>query len=177
MAALLAPGTKIQLIPHIEMTKPMRILVTLEERLSQTRLMGFLGREVSPFMTNIIFERFQGHGDITVGDWPPLAQYTERIKRTMGAPRNAPNIRTGQMLNHLMHDHDVEPTADGALLRIPGSSTPEMQKKIRTAQEGDDGSNNPFGSSTPPRPVLSWGAMEEAGINALFDRYLWAGLH
>ena len=51
-----------------------------------------------------------------------------------------------------------------------------MEKKIRTAQEGDSGANNPIGGATPPRPVLAIGEFEEHAIARMFDAYLWTGL-
>ena len=171
-------GPRIIVSPMVDGKGPMKMLNTLDDRLSTTRLMWFLNRYVSPFMADVIVDRFAYAGDSSVGGpWPPLAESTERLKRSLGAPSDAPNERSGEMMAHLAYDHDVEPWALGALLRIPGSSDRIMEKKIRTAQEGESASDNLFGGSTPPRPVLGMGTREEAGIAKLFDVYLWTGLH
>jgi hypothetical protein len=171
-------GPKIIVTPIVDGKGPMRMLNTLEHRLGTTELMWFLQKYVSPFMADVIVDRFAYAGDASVGGpWPPLAEYTERLKRSLGAPPDAPNERSGEMMHHLAYDHDVEPWALGALIRIPGSSDQLMEKKIRVAQEGDSGGSNPFGGGgTPPRPVLGMGLHEEAGISKLFDAYLWTGL-
>ena len=63
--------------------------------------MWFLRTVVSPYMGDVIVDRFAYGGDKAVGGpWPPLAAYTERLKRSMGAPSDAPNERTGDMLHH-----------------------------------------------------------------------------
>lgn len=177
MAVMNLGGSPVIITPVVDAKGPMKMISTLEERLSTPRLMWFLGRVVGPFMGNIIEKRFASHGDATVGGtWAPLTSYTERLKRAMGAPSNSPNVRTGEMLAHLVNDHAIEAFPLGALIRIPGSSTPAMEKKIRTAQEGEEAGSNAFGRSTPARPVLALGEIEEAGISKLFDAYLWFGL-
>ena len=163
-------------IVQIDANGPKTILATLEDRLGQHRLMWFLDTVVSPWMGNVIVDRFAYEGDKTVGGpWPPLAAYTVRLKRSLGFDEFI-NERTGQMMNHLAYNHAVEPWAMGALLRIPDRSDALMEKKIRTAQEGESAANNPIGGATPPRPVLGLGETEEVGINRLFDTYLWAGI-
>jgi hypothetical protein len=163
--------------PIVDAKGPKKIVRNLENRLSQDRLMWFLARIVSPFMADVIVDRFAYGGDMSVGGpWPPLAAYTERLKRTLGAPADAPNERSGEMLRHLAYDHAIEPWALGALLRIPGNSDDKMEKKLRTAQFGEPAGANPFGGATPPRPVLGIGEFEEAQINRLFDSYLWTSL-
>ena len=160
----------------VNASKPLNMLETLEDRLSSRRLMWFLGAVVSPFMGNVIVDRFAYEGDRTVGGpWPPLAAYTVRLKRSLGYDDSI-NERTGDMMHHLAYNHAVEPWAGGALLRIPDRSDALMEKKLRTAQEGDSGASNPIGGATPPRPVLGMGQTEETGIDRLFDTYLWAGL-
>ena len=163
-------------VVSVNASQPLNILETLEERLGQHRLMWFLDTVISPFMGNVIVDRFAYEGDKTVGGpWPPLAAYTVRLKRSMGYGDEI-NERTGKMLHHLAYDHAVEPWAMGALLRIPDRSDAQMEKKIRTAQEGQDAASNPIGGATPPRPVLGMGTTEEVGIDRLFNTYLWAGL-
>jgi hypothetical protein len=156
---------------------PLRVIATLEQRLGQNQLMWFLNKYVSPFMADVIVDRFAYAGDASVGGpWPPLAEYTERLKRSMGAPADAPNERTGDLMYHLAYEHSIEPWVGGALIRIPGRSNALEEKKIRTAQEGESAADNPFGGATPPRPVLGLGEFEEAGVNRLFHEYLWGGL-
>jgi len=170
-------GVPIVISPVVDAKGPMKMIATLESRLGQTRLMWFLQNVVSPYMSDVIVDRFAYGGDKTVGGpWPPLSEYTERLKRTMGAPSDAPNERTGTLLHHLTYDHAVEPWSLGALLRIPDQSDALMEKKIRTAQEGESDADNPFGGATPPRPVLGLGQTEEVMIDRMFDSYLWAGL-
>ena len=163
-------------IISIDAQGPKTILATLDDRLTQRRLMWFLGTVVSPWMGDVIVERFAFEGDQTVGGpWAPLAEYTVRLKRALGYEEFI-NERTGDLLHHLAYDHAVEPWAMGALLRIPDRSDAIMEKKIRTAQEGESAASNPIGGATPPRPVLGIGAYEEAGVNQLFDSYLWTGI-
>jgi len=169
-------GIPVFITPIIDIKGPERILVNLERRLSQTELMWFLRTVVSPFMADVIVDRFAYAGDATVGMWPSLADYTEKLKRTLGAPSNAPNERTGDLLYHLAYEHAVEPWVGGAQLRIPGNSDDLEKKKIRTAQEGEPASANPFGGATPPRPVLGWGEREEQALTIMFNLYLWSGL-
>jgi hypothetical protein len=164
-------------VVSINASKPLNILETLEDRLSQRRLMWFLDNVASPFMGDVIVDRFAYEGDKTVGGpWPPLAAYTVRLKRSMGMDDGI-NERTGGMLHHLAYDHAVEPWTLGALLRIPDRSDALMEKKIRTAQEGESAAANPLGGATPPRPVLGMGTTEELGLGRLFDTYLWAGIN
>lgn len=171
------PQGRLVITPIVDGRGPMKILNTLHERLSTNRTMWFLRQVVSPWMGDLIVDRFAYAGDASVGGpWPPLAEYTERLKRSLGAPPDAPNERTGGMMAHLAYNHAVEPWAMGALLRIPDRSDGLMEKKIRTAQEGESASENPFGGSTPPRPVLAIGRREEIGLQALFDSYLWTGI-
>ena len=115
----------------IDVKGPNRILVNLDRRLSQTELMGFLKNVISPFVGDIIVDRFAYSGDATVGMWPSLAAYTERLKKTLGAPANAPNERTGDLMYHLAYEHAVEPWVGGALLRIPGSSDDWRRRRSR----------------------------------------------
>lgn len=172
-----AKGIPIVISPVVDAKGPMKMIATLESRLSQTRLMWFLSNVVSPYMSDVIVDRFAYAGDKTVGGpWPPLAEYTERLKRSMGAPADAPEERTGALLHHLAYDHAVEPWSLGAQLRIPDQSDALMEKKIRTAQEGESAADNPFGGATPPRPVLGIGQTEEVMIDRMFDSYLWSGL-
>lgn len=152
------------------------VVDTLEDRLSDTRLMWFLDKVVSPYLSDVIVDRFAYEGDAASGPWPPLAVYTERLKRWLGAPSDAPNERSGDMMAHLAYDHAVEPWALGALLRIPDRSDAAMEKKLRTAQEGEPAGSNPFGGDTPPRPVLAMSEREEAAIQRMFDTYLWTSL-
>jgi hypothetical protein len=153
---------------------PLRTFATLEQRLGQSHLMWWLQTQVSPFMGDVIVDRFAYGGDASVGGpWPPLAAYTEKLKRSIGAPANAPNERTGDLMYHLAYEHSVEPWIGGALLRVPGRSDALEEKKIRTLQEGEAAGANPFGGATPPRPVLGIGEYEEVGIQRLFDNYLW----
>jgi hypothetical protein len=177
MNAGFMPQGRLVVTPIVDARGPMKTVATLESRLSQTRLMWFLRHVVSPWMADVIVDRFAYAGDKTVGGpWPPLAAYTERLKRTLGAPSDAPNERSGQMMYHLAYNHAVEPWTMGALLRIPGRSDALMEKKIRVAQQGEPPGSNPFGGDTPPRPVLGLGEFEEAGIAKLFDTYLWTSL-
>jgi len=170
-------GSPIIVTPIVDAKGPMKMVATLEDRLSQTRLMWFLEKIVSPYMGDVIVDRFAWGGDKTVGGpWPPLAAYTERLKRSLGAPGDAPNERSGDMLYHLTYNHAVEPWSLGAQLRIPDHSDAAMEKKIRTAQEGESAAANPFGGATPPRPVLAVGEQDEVAINEMFDAYLWTSL-
>jgi hypothetical protein len=162
--------------PIVDAKGPIKMVDTVADRLSTTRLMWFLEKYVSPYMGDIIVDRFAMEGDAASGPWPPLALYTERLKRALGAPSDAPNERSGDMIAHLAYDHAVEAFPLGALLRIPDRSDPTMEKKIRTAQEGEPAGSNPFGGDTPARPVLALGEHEEAVIQQLFDTYLWTGL-
>jgi hypothetical protein len=167
----------VQPIINVDAKGPLKLTSNLEHRLSQARLQWFLRSVVSPYMSDVIVDRFAWGGDKTVGGpWPPLAAYTEKLKRSMGAPSDAPNERTGDMLHHLAYDHAVEPWTMGALLRIPDRSDGQMEKKIQTAQEGESAGSNPFGGETPPRPVLGIGPTEEQVIDRMFDTYLWGGL-
>jgi hypothetical protein len=172
-----SPDVPITVTPIIDAKGPMRLTATLDHRLAQSQLMWFLQMKVSPYMGDRMVERFAWGGDKSVGGpWPPLAAYTERLKRSLGAPPDAPNERSGDMLHHLAYDHAVEPWSLGALLRIPDQSDATMEKKIRVAQEGQSAASNPLGGSTPPRPVLGLGETEEAMIGRMFDSYLWGGL-
>jgi hypothetical protein len=177
MMPLLTAGGPIVVSPVVDAKGPMKAIATLEARLSQERLLWFMRTIVSPYMSDVIVDRFAYGGDASVGGpWPPLSAYTERLKRSLGAPADAPNERSGEMLAHLAYDHAVETWALGAELRIPDRSDAAMEKKLRTAQQGQKASDNPIGGATPPRPVLAIGEFEEAGIARLFDSYLWNGL-
>lgn len=167
----------IVITPLVDAKGPLKISANLEHRLGMNQLMAFMRAVISPYMSDVIVERFAFGGDKTVGGpWPPLAVYTEKLKRAMGAPSDAPNERTGAMLHHLAYDHAIEPGPLGPVLRIPDRSDAGMENKIRTAQEGEAAGSNPFGGGTPPRPVLAIGLTEEVAIDRMFNAYLWAGL-
>ena len=177
MAVMNMGGVPVVITPIVDAKGPMKVVGTLADRLGEQRLMWFMDRVVSPFMGEIFEKRFDQHGDETVGGpWRPLTSYTERLKRSLGFPADAPNVRTGDLKHHLMHDHAVGAFPGGVYLRIPGDSSPLQEKKMRTAQFGEDAGANKFGRSTPPRKILGLGAVEEVGINKLFDSYLWFGL-
>jgi hypothetical protein len=170
-------GSQIIIQPVVDASGPMKIIANLEHRLATTQLMWFLQKIVSPYLGDVMVDRFAYSGDKAVGGpWPPLAAYTERLKRSLGAPADAPNERSGDMLAHLAYDHAVEPFPLGALLRIPDKSDGLMEKKIRVAQEGLSDADNPIGGATPPRPVLGIGDTEEQVIDKMFDAYLWSGV-
>lgn len=171
------PQGGLTVTPIVDARGPLKILATLDKRLSQTGLMWFLEKRVSPYMSDVMVDRFAYAGDKAVGGpWPPLAAYTERLKRSLGAPGDAPNERSGDMLYHLTYNHAVEAWSLGAQLRIPDHSDQAMEKKIRTAQEGESTASNPFGGATPPRPVLAVSEQDEIVIQQMFDSYLWTSL-
>jgi hypothetical protein len=171
-------GSPIIITPVVDASGPMKIVHNLETRLGEGQLMGFLRTVVSPYMGDQIVQRFAYGGDKAVGGpWPPLAAYTERLKRSLGAPSDAPNERTGDMMAHLAYDHHIGPLGLlGAELRIPDKSDGLMEKKIRVAQEGESAESNPIGGATPARPVLGISDTDEKTIAALFDAYLWTGI-
>ncbi len=80
-----------------------------------------------------------GHYQVEAGEfpaWAPLADSTEAEKARMGAPADAPLLRTGELLASF--SHQLESDTEGVF----GSTDPVLQY-----QE--------FGTATiPPRPVL-----------------------
>jgi hypothetical protein len=153
----------------VDQTSVQQLLTMSELAVSPPQLVLWMERRVQPYLADKIVERFAYNGTDGV-DWLPLQESTLRIRHSMGQYDDfAINERTGEMMEWLVGNHQIETDPLGATLTIPGDMGDEvMQKKIQTAQEGRSEFNPLFGdvSHTPPRPVLAIGANDEKQIMA-----------
>lgn len=125
-------------------------------RLSGYNLSLFLKEKAHPQFADEIFDRFAQRGDSKVGQWEPLTDATQDIRRALGFNGPDPiNVRTGDMFLFVTEHYDLNVGETYAEMDIPGNTNdPLLQRKLTTAQEGSD--DNPLGyGPTPPRPVMA----------------------
>jgi hypothetical protein len=128
------------------------MLLRLQDALSPTGVGQFLATAVDPILRNRAIERFRAEGDDAVGQWLPLAAYTQSVRASMGyGPAHPINRRTGRLENYITQTpSNVQMFAGGARLEYPGTpASGTTADKVRTAQVGTANPN------TPPRPVLA----------------------
>ncbi len=162
----------------VDPTRVEMALDAIEGAISEPGLMAFMRGFVDHYLTEEMIKRFANHGDGPGGDWEPLSETTVRIKRALGygAVSDDPNERTGQMLSHLLYDHDIHGILGGAEIVVPDESGDAlMHRKLQTAQQGRvQGSSDQFpGAVTPARPVLSLD--EEDARRILWDLFVYIG--
>lgn len=138
---------------------------------SPQSLAEFLRYFAQPYFRARIDARFASEGDAAVGGkWQELAFNTARFREFKGfSPFHPINKRTGDMQRFLTSSFAVDAFGYGARLRIPGSLSGEMRKKVMTAQMGTvrgagserGGPNRP----APPRPVLAVDGLDARAIS------------
>lgn len=116
-----------------------RSLNALEVALAGPSLHGFLTHSVEPYLRTRAKARFAGEGDDVVGKWAPLMPYTEAIRASKGyGPAHPINRRTGALENFITQGTNEFHTGplDAALFMPGRNASPEMKRKIATAQVG-----------------------------------------
>ena len=143
------------------------LLERLDVALSPAALAEFfLGAEVGPYLLGRIENRFEQEGDDVSGAWAPLKDATQSIRAALGfQPAHPINVRTGELLQFLMHGWQAAPEAFGASLTVPDNDpTGELEEKMMMAQAG--------GPRAVPRPVLGMNLTDLAVVLMELDRYL-----
>lgn len=135
------------------------IFAAVEHSIQPSQLWEFMEDTAWPFMEKKLVDRFAYEGDSASGTWPSLSPATVNIKEKLDAEMpDAPNVRTGELMEYITTSHLSSPTSDGAVMVFPDvPSDPIMRRKIEVAQFGDPGPNwlNPAMRPTPARPVIA----------------------
>lgn len=127
---------------------------------SEESFMAFLQGPAEQYFHEEIGLRFAYEGDRKSGNWPPLAEATNRIREALGFDPVTPiNIRTGALEEFVTESSEFMGGPHFAQMDIPGQSdNSETARKLRVAQRGAAAGENPWplAGSTPPRPVLAF---------------------
>lgn len=149
----------IDLEVHVDSNATLKALSHFESLTSPNSMRQFLKDFAQPYFRGRINARFASEGDSAVGKWKELTYATARIREFQGFhPFHPINRRTGAMQSFLTSSFSIDSFGYGSRLRIPGSLTGEMRKKVSTAQQGSIGqSGREMGPNrpAPPRPVLA----------------------
>lgn len=112
----------------------------------------WLANVMYPRLLHKIRARFASEGDDAVGgQWAPLADATQEIRRSKGySPAHPINVRSGALYNFVTNDSSLSMTPISASLAIPGShgGSNELIRKLTVSMMGYDD------PATPARPVL-----------------------
>ncbi len=120
-------------------------------------LESWLSGPVSGYFADEIVDRFAFGGDDKSGDWAPLSETTQRIRRELGFPGSDPiNERTGELLEFVAGNREYMAGGDWAMMQIPGDpDSRDLENKLLHAQQGAQVNPRFPGAVTPPRPVLA----------------------
>lgn len=152
-----------------------RMLNSVHSAVDTEAMTDFLTQDVNEHLVDRILARFQYEGDVASGDWKPLAESTQQIRRELGYPASGPvNERTTDMETFLLSGtFDMLLDGVGATLIVPGPiNDPVLEKKIRTAQEGSNDNPLPGTGPTPPRPVLALDDQDVVEIMSLLQVFI-----
>jgi hypothetical protein len=144
------------------------LFARLEASIMPTSLFEFMEAAAWPMFSDRIMDRFAYEGDSASGTWPDLSPATVAIKEKLGVDfPDAPNVRTGEMLEFLTHSHHTMPTEGGVEMVFPvDTGDAIMTRKIQVAQGGDPGPNwlNEAMAPTPARPVIAIDEVDMASL-------------
>lgn len=172
--AALGPGGLAEV--DVDVSQVLSLLARLDRTLTGPMLArGFLDNRVQPYFQEQIALRFAYEGDRASGDWPPLSEWTIRLKNELGYPEDT-NIRTRDLFEFVTEHYVLRGGGDWASLDVPGEpSNPLTEKKLATAQEGSTGNIMGRGD-TPPRPVIAVEEADMAGILVLLMEHIYDGV-
>lgn len=159
---------------EVEADPSLKLLGAVEAALTAQSLETWLVGDVHTYLSEEIGLRFAYEGDKKSGNWPALADATNRIRESQGFPGQTPiNIRTGQLRDWVTTHYDVMPEGEGATLLIPGDPpTTTLATKLETAQLGRPDNVIPGYAPTPPRPILALDETDAAVILESLNRHL-----
>lgn len=154
------------------------LLNRMQVGFSTTAMAAFLGTTIGPWLQQRAKDRFRNEGDDVSGKWKTLESSTQEIRRQgnwMVGPAHPINVRTHEMENYVTGSAgDAIPVGPVAQLTFPDrrrGASPELQKKMRTAQKG---AKQKGFKNTPPRPVIGLGVQDLtftiAALNLYADR-------
>lgn len=145
---------------YIDTAPTIQMLDLVNLALSPASLLDFLETDAHDYLVEQIQLRFAYEGDKKSGSWPWLSETTIRIRESQGFPGPSPiNHRTGELEEFLTDFYEIDASLTGAELKIPGSpNSSVIERKLRTAQEGNPTNPIPGFGPTPARPVLATGA-------------------
>ena len=153
----------------VDTTSVHEVLDRMDTGFSATAWATFLQVMVGPYLAERAHMRFAKEGDDVSGKWAPLKEATKAIRLEQGFPEGPINHRTGEMERYITGGYGAAlPLGPVAVLTFPNPAdplTPELRKKIETAQKGK---NSP---STVPRPVLGLNAVDAMHVVAAMSFY------
>jgi len=148
------------------------LIEQIQTRLTGDALSNFMRQSVIPWLRDRADRRFDTEGDEVSGKWQALSPATANIRDWFGyGPYHPINVRTGEMRNHVTHAAGaITQLGNSAELIWPGDPTSGMlTEKIKTAQTGKSS------PSTPARPVIGLGILDEKAITADLAAYVMQG--
>lgn len=139
-------------------------------------LADWMERDVVPYFQEQIVDRFAYNGGPDT-NWYPLQESTKRIRHAMGqTDDDAINERTGEMLETLASQYEINQAAGAVEAMIPGRGIDELtREKIMTAQMGKSEPNPLFGgavSITPARPVLIINDTDRKAVMLMLETHI-----
>lgn len=152
-----------------------QMLRRLETGFSSVAMSAFLGTTVGPWLQQRAKQRFQTEGDDVSGKWRGLELSTQDIRRQgpwAVGPAHPINVRTHEMENYVTGSAgDAIPLGPIAQLTFPDrrrGGSPELQKKMKTAQKG---AKQKGFKNTPARPVIGLGVQDLTFVVASLQFY------